>query len=856
MPPEVRDELISIGLIVVAILLFLSNFHILGAVGNAVSGFMFGLFGISAYVLPVAVAVICFFKINKNLEDLPVIRVVGILLALLMLGVIGQMISNCPDAEASYQLKEIFTFSKENNKGGGLLSGSLAFLMVKLLDKVGTWLIVIVILIICFVLITGRSFLSGIAGTASRTRRAASDYRERIREENEKNAPIREQRRKEAEEARELRRVESEREKERRRREKEEREQAVEDEKVIREVSGSKIYNLVPEESVEELKKERNNMHEINYAEDFPEDDTDEGIVFHTPESSYEKQQEEEEFIPEPAAVPAAAPEVKKAVALTPAGESIFAEGDHTPTNGGRTFGTKSGTAAELAPKDAEVHKPKRKKPYKFPPIDLLDKPPAHTADDRSELQSTARKLEEVLESFNINAKITEISQGPTVTRYEMIPAPGTKVSKIVSLSDDIKLNIAAADIRIEAPIPGKSAIGIEVPNKKSSPVFLRELIESKEYKSAESKISFAVGKDLAGQVIITDIAKMPHMLIAGGTGSGKSVCINTLIMSILYKSTPDEVKMIMVDPKVVELSVYNGIPHLLIPVVTDPKKASAALQWAVAEMDSRYQKFAEYGVRNLKGYNEAIATETDDNGQPLSKMFQLVVIVDELADLMMVAGKEVEESICRLAQLARAAGIHLVIATQRPSVNVITGLIKANMPSRVAFAVSSGVDSRTILDMNGAEKLLGKGDMLFAPQGYPKPARLQGAYVDDKEVAKVVDFLKSNADEEDTGREEILKKIDSASSGSGSTGSMGGMSSSDGGDGQDEYFAEAAHLIVGSGKSSIGMLQRKFKIGFNRAARIMDALADAGIVGPEDGTKARAILMDETELESYLETL
>ena len=432
-----------------------------------------------------------------------------------------------------------------------------------------------------------------------------------------------------------------------------------------------------------------------------------------------------------------------------------------------------------------------------------------------------------------------------------MIPETGVKVSKIVSLSDDIKLNLAAADIRIEAPIPGKAAIGIEVPNKESTPVLLRDLLESKEFKEAKSKISFAVGKDLSGKVVVADIAKMPHMLIAGATGSGKSVCINTLIMSILYKAHPDEVKLIMIDPKVVELSVYNSIPHLLIPVVTDPKKASASLAWAVAEMNDRYQKFADYGVRDIRGYNEAISIETDDDGNPLKPMYQLVVIVDELADMMMVAGKEVEESICRLAQLARAAGIHLILATQRPSVDVITGLIKANMPSRVAFSVSSGVDSRTILDMNGAEKLLGKGDMLFYPQGYTKPARVQGAFVSDKEVSDVVSFLKNqqlgNYDEED-----IISKIDSMA-GQGQNGTSGASSGGGNDSDRDEFFEDAGRLIVESGKCSIGMLQRKFKIGFNRAARIMDQLSDAGVVGPEEGTKPRKILMSKEEFDQFI---
>lgn len=429
-----------------------------------------------------------------------------------------------------------------------------------------------------------------------------------------------------------------------------------------------------------------------------------------------------------------------------------------------------------------------------------------------------------------------------------MQPEQGVKVSKILGLADDIKLNLAAADIRIEAPIPGKAAIGIEVPNKENTVVTFRELVESENFKNAKSKISFAVGKDISGQVIATDIAKMPHLLIAGSTGSGKSVCINTIIMSILFKAKPEEVKLIMIDPKMVELSCYNGIPHLLIPVVTDPKKASGALNWAVEEMTRRYQSFAEYGVRNIQGYNskvDQVLESGDVDADKLTKMPQIVVIVDELADLMMVAHGEVEDAIVRLSQLARAAGIHLIIATQRPSVDVITGLIKANVPSRIAFAVSSGVDSRTILDMVGAEKLLGKGDMLFYPTGYSKPVRVQGAFISDDEVNSVVEFLKKN-NGVGTYDDEVSKSI--TSTGAATASSNGGA-----GNDRDDYFVEAGRFIIDKEKASIGMLQRAFKIGFNRAARIMDQLAEAGVVGPEEGTKARKILMSQEQFDEYI---
>ena len=506
-----------------------------------------------------------------------------------------------------------------------------------------------------------------------------------------------------------------------------------------------------------------------------------------------------------------------------------------------------SGSAVEPAPMPQRKPVPKK---YIFPPISKLAKSSNKQSGDSSrELKETALRLQQTLQTFGVRVTITEISKGPSVTRFELQPEQGVKVSKIVGLADDIKLNLAATDIRIEAPIPGKAAIGIEVPNKENMTVALRDLIESKEFKDFSSNLAFAVGKDIGGKTVVADIAKMPHMLIAGATGSGKSVCINTLIMSILYKAHPDDVKLIMIDPKVVELSVYNGIPHLLIPVVTDPKKASAALQWGVAEMTDRYQKFADFNVRDLKGYNKKVV-EMKEKGDPEApaKMPQIIIIVDELADLMMVAPGEVEEAICRLAQLARAAGIHLIIATQRPSVDVITGLIKANMPSRVAFSVSSGTDSRTILDMVGAEKLLGKGDMLFYPQGYSKPARVQGAFVSDKEVSDVVDFLKNQAlgNIYDTDIQDKITTLGSSAAGSGA------------GDGaeRDPYFMEAARFIIEKDKASIGMLQRMFKVGFNRAARIMDQLCEAGVVGEEEGTKPRKILMSQEQFEQYIEEM
>lgn len=468
---------------------------------------------------------------------------------------------------------------------------------------------------------------------------------------------------------------------------------------------------------------------------------------------------------------------------------------------------------------------------YEFPPISLLTQNQvSNTSGSRMQILENSRILEETLKSFRVEAKVVEVSVGPTVTRYDLAPGPGVKVSAIANLSNDLALSLAAQGIRIEAPIPGKAAVGIEIPNKDPQPVLLREIIEDDNFQKFPSRLAFAVGKDIAGSPVVTDVARMPHLLIAGATGSGKSVCINTLITSLLYKSRPDEVKLLMIDPKVVELSVYNGIPHLLIPVVTDPKKASGALQWAVAEMDNRYALFAEAGVRDLKGFNNYKAEEEDeDNMLP-----QIVIIIDELADLMMACKGEVEESICRLAQKARAAGIHLIVATQRPSVDVITGLIKANIPSRLAFAVSSGTDSRTVLDMYGAEKLLGKGDMLFLPMGRNKPIRLQGGYISDQELENVVDFLKQQTITEYP--EEMIEKVTASN--------RAGQNDED----LDEFFHEAVEFLLEKGKASTSMLQRQFRIGYNRASRLMEDLETRGIVGPEDGVKPRKIMMTREE--------
>ena len=475
---------------------------------------------------------------------------------------------------------------------------------------------------------------------------------------------------------------------------------------------------------------------------------------------------------------------------------------------------------------------------YEYPPVELLSKSKSKTLKGGAKaLTDTATKLQKTLYSFGVSAKVENVSVGPAITRYELKPAEGVRVSKIANLADDIALNLAAETIRIEAPIPGKQAVGIEVPNKEKETVHLREVLESKDFKENTSKLTIALGKDVAGNAQLADIAKMPHVLIAGSTGSGKSVCINTIITSIIYNAKPSEVKLVMVDPKVVELSVYNGIPHLLIPVVTDPKKAAGALAWAVQEMDDRYNKFATRGVRDLKGYNKLIEKEGEGGKLP-----QIVIIVDELADLMMVAAKDVEEAICRLAQKARAAGMHLVIATQRPSVDVITGLIKANIPSRIAFAVSSQVDSRTILDSVGAEKLLGKGDMLFFPASAPKPSRVQGAFVSDEEVEKIVDFVKSNGTA--TYSEDILESIENSNK---TDKEISQEQEND--DETDPFLMDAIQTVVETGQASTSFIQRRFKVGYARAGRIIDQMEERGIISGYQGSKPREVLMSLEKL-------
>lgn len=898
-------EVILWIIVAVSILLFISNFGIGGTIGNAVSRFFFGVMGLIAYVFPVLLLVGTFFAVSNRGNRVATVKLVAMILFDLFLCMLIELLTKGSAVDGA---AAAYSYSFEHRTGGGFIGGLLAWIFCPNFGLAGSYVIDAIMLIISLVLITERSALRGMQKGGKKVYESARSGNERHKERVRIQREEREQRREEQALRRMDRKVEgvaidtrvlprqnviehSD----------EISELNAEDYLEMPEVREEKIVpltsdggyppaeNLTPSAFSDEALAAVTPEASQNVSAWTPETETAQGASWNTapaeaswdvatePEDPWSTTASQEQKDPwssaaEPedpwstasaqeqkeswgsAAGPenaweAAAPKVQLKEPQEASAAVSPAETKAVSGIGENAGHTTSAPAASGESVSAEQMPPER--PYVFPPADLLTKAANKAGDSRQHLQETAMKLQQTLKNFGVNVTITNISCGPAVTRYELQPEMGVKVSKIVNLADDIKLNLAAADIRIEAPIPGKAAIGIEVPNKENVMVSFRELVESEEFKKHPSKISFGVGKDIGGKVTVADIAKMPHLLIAGATGSGKSVCINTIIMSILYKANPKEVKLIMIDPKVVELSVYNGIPHLMIPVVTDPKKAAGALHWAVDEMTDRYQKFANASVRDLKGYNAKIESLPTIEGDPKpEKLPQIVIIVDELADLMMVSPGEVEESICRLAQLARACGIHLIIATQRPSVNVITGLIKANMPSRIAFAVTSGVDSRTILDMNGAEKLLGKGDMLFSPQGIPKPVRVQGAFVSDEEVSAVVGFIKEQNGQVtySAEMEEKLSNMESANT------TVAIDSGADAGDGRDVYFADAARLLMEKEKGSIGMLQRYFKIGFNRAARIMDQLEEAGIVGPEEGTKPRRVLMSPEQFEQYEE--
>lgn len=864
---SILDEVILLLIIVVSIVVFVSLLtDKMGIIGGLISSFFKGILGFGGILLPVFVIAYCVWMLVDEEKKYPLVRALGAGLFLLTAASAAQIINPVKSAEGLGFLKRCgMLYGEGAFSNGGLFGGLVGGGLYSALDTLGSAIILLALGIISIVMATGKSFFHAI-GDANAHRKA----RRKVKNEKIKNK---------AERIRQQELIEEERlaKKAERRRKTMSREdfniELHEEENKETPYVKETVFRKKPI-TLESKKREpifdyvRENQQEAEAKKDAVKA----AAAVMAASALKEAEAKAEDIIPavkvaEPVILPEQQEEpVVRGVGLEDGDaliEEIFAEkpAEDTPIidilpeeDMDEEVDMKEDTEVSAAEEQQEVPEKtvetaeaeeaaeevipaepvEEEKPYIYPPIELLGRDPqTGSGGNRAEMIENAKKLESTLKSFGVDAKVIQISKGPTVTRYELSPSQGVKVSKIVNLADDIALNLAASGIRIEAPIPGKAAVGIEVPNKETQSVYMRTLLESDAFQQHPSKLAFALGQDIAGNPIVTDIAKMPHLLIAGATGSGKSVCINTLITSILYKADPKEVKLLLVDPKVVELSVYNGIPHLLIPVVTDPKKASSALNWAVREMLQRYNDFAAHGVRDIKGFNKMMEEKGDEKG----KMPQIVIIIDELADLMMAAPGEVEDAICRLAQMARAAGMHLIIATQRPSVDVITGVIKANIPSRLAFAVSSGIDSRTILDMVGAEKLLGKGDMLFYPSGQSKPSRLQGAFVTDQEVEAIVDFLKKSSKPYYT--QETIDQITSA-------GKAGGGAAED----SDEFFGQAVDLILEKEKASVSMLQRQFRIGYNRAARLMDDLERQGIVGPEEGSKPRKVLITKSEWE------
>lgn len=855
-----KDILISNDIKIISgfalmILLLLSNFSVIGKAGDIISAFMFGIFGLFAYIVPVLIFIaISFFIANVSSRN-AMRKLAASIILFIMLCTILQLIYS--GTEMGFKLGNIYTECSKVKNGGGLLGGLVAAPLYALIGIYGAYIVTFAVVIVCMVVISEKSFVAGVKKHSKSAYVSAKEDFRKMKESSAKRIEKREQNK--------LTRVKN----------------TVRGVNLTSKVTDENVVNADVHEllntgvlyrghvDVEELEPHKTDrtgyetiekgrmedsidaagsFHVLSPVQDTSRPDTD---IYHSHVPSDVLKEEEDkkadtevkngEFKPrERIEVSKAAKAVMNRKAFSGVAMPKEVSND-IPVPDVNSGITKQPISAEQAGRGV------KSKNYVMPPLSLLRKGAGyrHTNKRRAGISETALKLQETLDAFGVKASVVNESRGPSVTRYELQPETGTKVSKITSLADDIKLNLAASDIRIEAPIPGKAAVGIEVPNDKRESVFLRDLIESEELSKHPSRLAFAAGMDIAGKVIVADIAKMPHMLIAGTTGSGKSVFTNSIIMSILFRAKPSEVRLIIVDPKVVEFGVYNGIPHLLTPVVTDPRKAAGALNWAVGEMGERYKLFAKYNVRDLKGYNEKIKQMNYmDGDEKLSPQPQIVIIIDELADLMMVAAKEVESSICRLAQLARAAGIHLIIATQRPSVDVVTGLIKANIPSRVALLVSSGTDSRTIIDCNGGEKLLGNGDMLFYPSGYVKPVRLQGAFVSDEEVQSVVSFLINN--NQDVRYNEEVTNAEVAAAAAEAQGSGDG-------DERDVLFEQAARFVIEKEKGSTSMLQRMFKIGFNRAARIVEQLEQAGVVGPDEGTKPRKVLMTLEEFEQSI---
>lgn len=907
---SILDEVILIVIIVISAVVFISQITSkMGVVGQVIGGLFQGLLGISGVLLPVLVIIYCIWMLMSEERKWPLVRAFGGALFLLTVASAAYLFHPLNvSGDLGFAKKAMELFDSGSLTNGGLIGGLFGGGLFGLLDALGSVIVLLAMLVISIILATGRSFF-GAMGTLADHQKVRRQVRnekiknkaDRIRQEEKMEAARLEKQ--EAKRRRvmnkedfniELHEVEATEHPEVKetvfRQKKQdysvkkrepiydfvkENEMPMEEPKWdFNVVFGGKLQvdeleqgTQMPPQSterfkvVEPLKEVAKKQEPVEMTEEeavyekiFGEDNTAENMAEETPEEAWDMESQAAALAAEAMraaeektdfhfadledAEETASPEMDMLEVEEPMAEEMPVEevqpvAEEMPTDVPAAEPAKPEAQKETAQQQAAPAEP-AEKPYVFPPISLLGRDPGNSSGSGIlEQQKNGRKLEMTLKSFGVEARVINVSAGPTVTRYEVSPSQGVKVSKIVNLADDIALNLAASGIRIEAPIPGKAAVGIEVPNKETKSVYLRTVLESDAFRKHPSKLAFALGEDITGNPIVTDIAKMPHLLIAGATGSGKSVCINTLITSILYKADPKEVKLLLVDPKVVELSVYNGIPHLLIPVVTDPKKASAALNWAVREMLERYNDFAACGVRDIKGFNAM----KEEKGEPEAKMPQIVIIIDELADLMMAAPGEVEDSICRLAQMARAAGMHLIIATQRPSVDVITGVIKANIPSRLAFAVSSGIDSRTILDMVGAEKLLGKGDMLFYPSGQAKPSRIQGAFVTDKEVEQIVDFLRKSSRPGYT--QEMVDQITAVAK------TASGPSEE-----TDEFFEQAVDLILEKEKASVSMLQRQFRIGYNRAARLMDELERRGLVGPEEGSKPRKVLITRAQWE------
>ncbi|CCZ04552.1 FtsK/SpoIIIE family DNA translocase [Bovifimicola ammoniilytica] len=843
----------------IVILLELSNFSLIGRFGNAISGFMFGIFGLFAYIVPILVFIaIGFFIANVSSRN-AMMKLGAAIVLFITLCTFLQLVYAGKDY--GFRLTGVFNACSMDKNGGGMLGGLFAAILYSTIGIYGAFIVVVALILISMVIISEKSLINSVKhGSRQMYDSARKDFK-RMKDSSAERIAKKEQNKMERVKNT-VRGVNLH--------------SKVTDENAVdanvHELlqNGSLYRGYIDSEELEKTGAKNNNnvsnngyneggqkkQYRTDYKPEFITDSRDnreDSEYSEHSDNSYEENFDEElsevvrngEFKPkEKIEVSKAAKEVMKRKAFSGVPIKSASPVKDIPIDRPVPDVEK---VIEQPKAVEEVSKGNKSGPYSMPPLSLLRKGMMQKRRNGmrpGEISETAAKLQETLNAFGVKATVINESRGPSVTRYELQPETGTKVSKITSLSDDIKLNLAAADIRIEAPIPGKAAVGIEVPNAERDSVFLRDLIESEELSKHPSKLAFAAGMDIAGKVVVADIAKMPHMLIAGTTGSGKSVFTNSIIMSILFRAKPSEVKMIIVDPKVVEFGVYNGIPHLLSPVVTDPKKAAGALNWAVGEMGKRYKQFSKYNVRDIKGYNEKIKQMgyKDDNEQ-LEPMYQIVIIIDELADLMMVASKEVESSICRLAQLARAAGIHLIIATQRPSVDVVTGLIKANIPSRVALLVSSGTDSRTIIDCNGGEKLLGNGDMLFYPSGYVKPVRLQGAFVSDGEVQAVVNYLINNNKDVEYNEEVAKAEI--------STPDNDNQTADD--DGNDVLFEEAARFVIEKDKGSTSMIQRMFKVGFNRASRIIEQLEKAGVVGPDEGTKPRKVLMSLEQFEAGL---